>query len=52
MPNDLAHFAIQVDDTQRAIRFYESVFGWNFQPWGPPGFWMIYTSPGAPTGSL
>jgi predicted enzyme related to lactoylglutathione lyase len=52
MPNDLAHFAIQVDDTERAIRFYETVFGWSFQPWGPPGFWMIYTSPGAATGSL
>ena len=25
----------------RARRFYENVFGWKFQAWGPPGFYMI-----------
>ena len=24
-------------------RFYENVFGWKFQPWGPPGFFLIAT---------
>lgn len=52
MPNDLAHFAIHADDCERAKRFYETVFGWTFQPWGPPGFWLIQTSKGAPGGSL
>jgi hypothetical protein len=52
MPNDLAHFAIHADDCERAKRFYETVFGWKFQPWGPPGFWLIETSPGAVGGSL
>lgn len=47
MPNDLAHFAIHADDCPRAKRFYETVFGWRFQSWGPPGFWLIETSPGA-----
>lgn len=45
MPNDLAHFAIHADDCERAKRFYETVFGWQFRPWGPPGFWLIETSP-------
>lgn len=50
MPNDLAHFAIHADDCERAKKFYETVFGWRFQPWGPPGFWLIQTTPGAPVG--
>lgn len=41
MPNKLAHFAIEADDVDRAKAFYESVFGWDFNPWGPPGFYQI-----------
>lgn len=41
MPNKLAHFAIEADDVNRARRFYEQVFGWTFEPWGPPGFYLI-----------
>lgn len=44
MPNNLAHFAINADDTARARRFYQNVFGWQFQPWGPPDFFQISTS--------
>ena len=47
MPNDLAHFAIHADDCQRAKTFYETVFEWTFEPWGPPNFWLIRTSPEA-----
>jgi len=43
MPNNLTHFAINADDTARARRFYENVFGWQFQPWGPPDFFQIST---------
>lgn len=43
MPNNLASFAIHVDDVARACRFYETVFGWKFEPWGPPGFYLIHT---------
>ena len=46
--NDIAHFAIHADDCQRAKAFYESVFGWTFEPWGPPNFWLITTSAEAP----
>ena len=52
MPNDIAHFAIHADDCQRAKSFYESVFGWSFEPWGPPDFWRIRTSPDAIHGAL
>ena len=38
-----AHFAINADDLSRARRFYERVFGWRFEPWGPPGFLQIFT---------
>jgi predicted enzyme related to lactoylglutathione lyase len=43
MPSNLASFAIHVDDLDRARRFYEAVFGWDFEPWGPPGFYLIHT---------
>ncbi len=36
----LQHFAINCDDVTRGKAFYEKVFGWKFQPWGPPGFFM------------
>jgi predicted enzyme related to lactoylglutathione lyase len=45
MPNHVSHFAINADDLQRARRFYENVFGWTFEPWGPPGFYLIHTGP-------
>ena len=35
---NVAHFAINADDVGRARRFYERVFGWRFEAWGPPGF--------------
>ncbi len=41
MPNKLAHFAIEADDVDRAKTFYESVFGWTFNAWGPPNFYQI-----------
>jgi len=43
MTNNLAAFAIHVEDVQRARRFYEAVFGWKFEPWGPPDFYLIHT---------
>jgi len=43
MPNHLSHFAINADDLPRARRFYEKVFGWQFEAWGPPGFYLLHT---------
>ena len=43
MPNNVKHFAINADDVPRARAFYEKAFGWQFTPWGPPGFYLIRT---------
>lgn len=43
MTNTLAAFAIHADDVQRARRFYQAVFGWRFEPWGPPDFYLIHS---------
>ncbi len=50
MPNHLAPLAIHVDDVARARRFYEAVFGWEFEPWGPPDFYLIHTGDAASVG--
>lgn len=50
MANNLASFSIHVDDIGRARRFYEAVFGWSFEPWGPPGFYLIHTGDAADPG--
>ncbi|MBS1722037.1 MAG: VOC family protein [Armatimonadetes bacterium] len=39
----VSHFSINVDDTDRAQKFYGGLFGWTFTPWGPPGFFLIDT---------
>jgi predicted enzyme related to lactoylglutathione lyase len=46
MPNHVSHFAINAGDLKRARRFYENVFGWTFEAWGPPGFYLIHTGSG------
>lgn len=43
MPANLASFAIHVDDVDRARAFYQAVFDWEFEPWGPPGFYLVHT---------
>ena len=43
MPNNVDFFAINADDVPRARTFYEAVFGWSFEPWGPPNFYLIET---------
>jgi len=50
----LRHFSINADDIGRARRFYETIFGWTFRPWGPPNFYMIDmdASPSGVLGSL
>ena len=43
MANHLSFFSINADDVQRARKFYQAVFGWGFEPWGPPNFYLIET---------
>lgn len=46
MSNHVRHFAVHADNVERARRFYEQVFGWTFEPWGPPDFYLIHTGSG------
>jgi predicted enzyme related to lactoylglutathione lyase len=44
MMNDIRHFAVRADNIERAQAFYSEIFGWEFEAWGPPGFFLIQTS--------
>lgn len=54
MANTLFRFGINADDVPRARAFYQNVFGWTFEPWGPPNFYLIETGgdPAPPVGGL
>lgn len=41
MKNKMTHFAIHIDDIDRAKSFYDDVFDWGFQSYGQPGFLQI-----------
>lgn len=44
--NRVTHFEIQADDPKRAMDFYKTVFGWQFNEWKSPNtiYWMIATA--------
>jgi len=42
--NRVVHFEIQVDDAERAIKFYTDVFDWKIEKWGDQDYWMIMTA--------
>lgn len=37
------HFDIQADDPQRAMKFYQELFGWEFQEYMADVYWLITT---------
>jgi predicted enzyme related to lactoylglutathione lyase len=40
------HFEIHAAEPERALRFYQSLFGWEFRKWeGPMPYWLIQTGP-------
>jgi len=42
----VVHFEIHAADPERAVKFYEKVFGWTFQKWeGPMEYWLVTTGP-------
>lgn len=44
--NRVVHFEIQTDDPDRAITFYQAVFGWEFPKWmEEPPYWGVMTAP-------
>lgn len=46
MKNRVVHFEIQVDNPDRAIRFYKNIFDWQIEEWkgGDQKYWMIMTA--------
>ena len=40
------HFEIHAENPDRAIQFYQTLFGWEFSKWaGPMDYWLIKTGP-------
>ena len=45
------HFEIPAENPERAMKFYQAVFGWSFQKWdGPMPYWLITTGPASEPG--
>jgi predicted enzyme related to lactoylglutathione lyase len=44
------HFEIHVENPERAMRFYEGLFGWKFQAWAGEDYWLIHTGPASEPG--
>jgi predicted enzyme related to lactoylglutathione lyase len=43
MTNRVVHFDIYVDDAERAIAFYQKVFGWTIQKVDGMDYWLSDT---------
>ena len=42
----VVHFEIHAADPERAVNFYQTLFGWTFQKWeGPMEYWLVTTGP-------
>lgn len=40
----IVHFEISADNPEKAIKFYEKVFGWKIGKWGGPAeYWLVQT---------
>lgn len=40
------HFEVHASDPERAVKFYEDLFGWKFDKYaGPMDYWVITTGP-------
>ena len=45
------HFEMHAQTPERAIQFYQAVFGWSFSKWpGPMDYWLITTGPASERG--
>ena len=44
MKNNLSHFAIYIDDIDRAKAFYSNLFGWDYNSYGQDDFLQIKDS--------
>jgi len=49
--NRIIHFDLPADVPERAVRFYESAFGWKGQRWaGSMEYWLMTTGPDSEPG--
>ena len=48
MANRVVHFDIYADNVERAIAFYQKVFGWTIQKVDGMDYWLIKTGEGEP----
>ena len=47
----VVHFEIHAENPERASKFYQQVFGWEFHKWeGPMEYWLIKTGPAGSLG--
>jgi predicted enzyme related to lactoylglutathione lyase len=45
------HFEIHAAEPEKAVAFYQAVFGWEFTKWdGPMEYWLIKTGPDSEPG--
>ena len=42
------HFEIHAADPEAVCRFYQTVFGWEFQRWGDVPYWVTQTGTESP----
>jgi predicted enzyme related to lactoylglutathione lyase len=38
------HFEISAKDTKRLVKFYQTVFGWRANKFGPMDYWLVEAS--------
>ena len=48
MANRVTHFDVYADDVDRAIAFYQKVFGWTIEKAEGMDYWLITTGEGEP----
>ncbi|WP_067935067.1 VOC family protein [Alicyclobacillus kakegawensis] len=41
--NRIAHFEMQVANTEQTVEFYRNIFGWKIEKHGDLGYWLITT---------
>ena len=42
----VVHFEIHADQPERAVKFYQDLFGWQITKWdGPMPYWLVSTGP-------
>ena len=40
----VVHFEFNADEPERAVKFYQKVFGWEIKKWeGPMEYWLVMT---------